>query len=496
MKLLSKYTAAFGVLSLFLTLHTGCTKEQIAPPNQSVAFVKYYGHVGNQKGYDLKRTSDGGYIMIGSTNSFSSQSESDIMVVKTDSLGNEEWSTALGKSAAFSNTNGTHALAGKYIRYDEEGIRVIPLPDGSGYVVAANRTYNGYDSESSTDKSVPNFKTKVVLYLLDAAGVATSINGVELKTNTDETEKVSDMKIDTTAGLLRYVLTGHTTDVNPGKPLDQNLNSYDEIDIFTVLLDETFNILWLNHAYGFSGNDYGTSVHVLPDFYLVTGTTQKQEFPLPFYDRLIAVRITKNNGIGVNPQFYGDETYDMYGGCSAYDPTNNRITIAGMVDEGVTRTDVGGLIIVQVEESSLNPITTGTGHAFGFRYYRPTPPTTIPPANRNRYYPKSIALLPEDEGFIISTTHAKSSTENNVAIFKIDENFALEGNLPFYFGYEDAVGSPNPTENAGAIIPVTESIAGTSQSTLRGYAFTGTFDIGTNDMIGLIKINTDGTFNP
>lgn len=489
---LSKKNLSFaGFFALILCLHTGCTKEQIAPANQSVAFVKYYGHVGEQKGSDLKRTIDGGYIMIGSTNSYSSESESDMFVVKTDSLGNEEWSTALGKAAGAYVGTETN-LVGKYVRYHEEGIRIVELPDASGYVVVGNRTYVSYISGTSTTPFNPEYKTKVVLYQLDPAGVATSLDGLEFRMNTTFTEKVSDLKMDTMNGGLKYVFTGYTNNVVISKPRS---GIHDKTDIYTVVLDEAFTELWSFgvQAYGFEGEDYGASVHVMSDAYLITGTVQIQETTAdPFMDRLFAVKMSKINAAPLNTHTSGDNTYDMLGGASAYDAVNHRITISGCVNEAVNYKDHA--VLYQLTESL---VPAGTGGTFGFEFYRPTAPTTFPPAaSTHRYYPKSIALLPENTGFVLSMTHEKSTTEHNVVVMKVDQDLKLDDSSISYFGYEDPVGAPNPTEGAGAIITVIENIAGTSQSTLKGYAFTGTFDIGTNDMIGLIKIKDDGTFNP
>lgn len=491
MVFLNKKNLSFaGFFAILLSLHTGCTKEQIAPANQSLAFVKYYGHVGDQQGSDLQRTLDGGYIMIGSTNSYSSQVESDILVVKTDSLGNEIWSTALGKAAG-QYVGSVPDLVGKYIRYKEEGIKIAELPDASGFIVTGNRTYVSYIGEFSSIPFNPEYKTKIVMYQLNAAGVQTSLDGVELRASTEFTEKVSDMKIDTSDGLLRYIVTGSTTNVATNKitgPLDKT-------DVFTMLMDETFTSLWSPGllTYGFNGEDYGVSVLILPDYYVVTGTVQEQILPDPFFDKLFAVVMYKVGGNG-GTNFGGDENFDMLGGHSVYDAANRRITIAGSVNDG-DNLYIGHAVLYQLDEN-LAVQSAGTGNNFGFLYFRPTAPTTFPPATKNYYRPKSIALLPENTGFVISATHEKNPTENNISIMKVNQNLEMQTGWPYYFGYEDVSGTFATKESAGTVITVTQAITGTSQSVLKGYAFTGTFDNGTNGMIGLVKLNDDGTLNP
>ena len=95
----------FYFLIFVLFTQTSCEKSIISPPNQSVAFVKYYGHVSNQTAHDLKKTSDGGYIILGSSNSFNEEVEHDVFVVKADQFGNEEWSATLGRTSTFNGTS-------------------------------------------------------------------------------------------------------------------------------------------------------------------------------------------------------------------------------------------------------------------------------------------------------------------------------------------------------------------------------------------------------
>jgi hypothetical protein len=128
-----------------------CKKDQIAPSNQMDAFVKYYGHIRDQQASDIKKTADGGYILLGSSNSFSTTNEDDYFLVKTDSLGNEVWSKTFGDGEG---------------GFDEEGISIVVLANDEGYLIAGNRTkmivVNGQSRPESTN---------IVLYKLDLEGV-------------------------------------------------------------------------------------------------------------------------------------------------------------------------------------------------------------------------------------------------------------------------------------------------------------------------------------
>ena len=320
-------------LVLFLVIiFDACDKEIFSPVNQELAFIKYYGHVAGQSGKDVARTDDGGYIVVGSTNSYSEYSESDIFVVKTDSLGNEMWSRSLGRSDA----DGSGSLVGSYVRYDEEGVGVVVLPDEMGYTIVGNRTYVEYESSSSITKLQERW-TKVVFYQLDLeGGEVVGGNGVEISPNIEISDYASDLKIDTFDGVLNYVITGYTKAVSANKPPDPNNLAYDLTDIFTAKLDMTFNLLWTQDAlaYGFPGEDYGSSVHVLEDAYIVTGTVEEQkQFPGDvWHSKIIAVRMDKSNGGPISPYYFGDIEFNLSGAPSVYDANNDILTIASSVD--------------------------------------------------------------------------------------------------------------------------------------------------------------------
>jgi hypothetical protein len=67
---------------------SGCLKSDNPAQNQS--FVKYYGSVAFSEGADVKQTPDGGYIIVGTAETI--DRGTDIILIKTDSYGNQEWS--------------------------------------------------------------------------------------------------------------------------------------------------------------------------------------------------------------------------------------------------------------------------------------------------------------------------------------------------------------------------------------------------------------------
>jgi len=475
-------------------LSSSCKKEQISPISQEVAFVKYYGHVGSQTATDVIETSDGGYILLGSTNSYSAEKDMDILVVKTDSLGNELWSSSFGRAA--------ENLLGDNLRFSEKGIRIIELPDLSGYILAANRTYVSYPTATSSNETGSNQETKIVLYELDhATGTPLTQEGVELKQSTYKlfTEEVSDMKIDTTNGDFKYVLTGYTTDIQPNKPNDNDNGALDKTDIFTAVLNRQFAIQWTTSslAYGFPRADYGTSVQILDDGYLICGTSEEKtntgsQDPI-LLPRIITVLMEKSGGTPLNVSYFTAAGYHFEGGYSVHDADNGVITVAAHILNGGTSGNEGKIALLQITED-LVAVTPGGDASTNCLYYDLGTRTNKTSGGEHKV--ASIALVPGNNGFIVSSTQGVSEAnfESDICVTKFNKDLEIEKDWPYFFGYADADKLVLTKDEAGSIIPVTSGSG--NQITVSGYIFAGKFGLGTNEMMGLVRLNLNGRLIP
>ncbi|MCP4438243.1 MAG: hypothetical protein GY810_04800 [Aureispira sp.] len=470
-----------------------CKKDDIAPSKEDAVFVKYYGHVGTQQAGDVSQTADGGYIMLGSTNSYGASTYRDAMVIKTDTAGNETWSMIYGKGTVAKNT----IVDVRYESYaDEIGTKIIELADEAGYILMVNRIYH-WDQDQ--DGSIVPGRAKILLYHIDIAGAV--VLETELKASDDKSYWGYDIKKTSDGG---FVIVGETNNVNINKPQYNSYKEFDKRDIFITRLNADFTETWASGAAssqgkGFVGLDKGVSVEISTDgYYIVVGKVQELDGST-LEDNIIVVKYEPSQGGIVNQKTFG-QGVTASAASSCYDSTTNVLMVLGDFKEGELKQqlmafelDVAGFNLDLIGSVQEYP---GSGNAIAAEFGA----GNISAAKKTgaSLVANDVALLSSEDGYLVLATNgeANNDLESQILMFRLGSDLSVATDSEKYFGYNSTDKVYSSTDVGSQIITVSEAIEGTTQSQIGAYMFTGTFETGTNQMIGLVKVKTDGSFNP
>ncbi len=263
----------------------GCTKSSgsggydilVLKINSSgnILWAKTFGGSGDEEANSMCKTSDGGYLVAGYTNSFGSGS-SDIFVLKLDDSGNIVWAKAYGGSdidvakVIFETSDGKYIVAGNTTSFGEGSFDFLVLKLDTDGTVLWSKTYgqSDYEDLSSMVKlsgdgyvmlgyqlSFSSNDGNIVVVKLDSDG---DILWSKLYGGNDEDRCYSI--VETSDG--GYTITGYTSSFGAGYK-----------DVLVMKLTSSGNVSWAK-TYGNADNEGGNSIFQTSDGgYLITGYT-------------------------------------------------------------------------------------------------------------------------------------------------------------------------------------------------------------------------------
>ncbi len=236
---------------------------------------KTFGGSNSEEGFSVQETNDRGYIVIGASSSHDPDNW-DVWLIKTDSDGNEEWNRTFGGSSFDSGHTVQHTLDGGYIIIGETNS--YDVGDGDFWLIKTdsdgnekwNRTFGGpYNDEGESVHATIDGG-----YII--AGKTWSHDSGNwdfwlIKTDSDGNEKWSrifdgsgddESRFVQQTGDGGYIIAGQTkSDIS------------DEGRIWLVKTDPTGNMVW-NRTFGGSSGDEGYSVQETSDGgYIIAGQT-------------------------------------------------------------------------------------------------------------------------------------------------------------------------------------------------------------------------------
>ena len=109
--------------------------------NGNLLWSKVYGGADSEIGYGVQQTSDGGYILAGATDSFGSGIQDNSCLIKTDSVGNLVWTKMYGGTG------------------NEEALAVQQTPDGGYVMVGFSWSFGAANSDCYMIKTDANGDT-------------------------------------------------------------------------------------------------------------------------------------------------------------------------------------------------------------------------------------------------------------------------------------------------------------------------------------------------
>lgn len=241
-----------------------CDTSISVEPHYADYFLKYHGGSGDQKAEQFAQTADGGFIMVGTSESIEGGVK--ILLIKADQFGNEEWHSTFGQGI------------------NDVGTAVEILPDESGYLVAGNFTNDVGNTDVLLIK-VGNSGEELVRKVLGEKGYNEEVNDIIILNNGD------------------IMLAGSSSNINKfPKSLVSGVE--DDFDFFFPQLDINLTSItsWLGY-WGFEGTDKAVGLYQDDmDNFVIFGTSNKSENSDPskdnnnFYIRTILANETFPDG--------------------------------------------------------------------------------------------------------------------------------------------------------------------------------------------------------
>jgi hypothetical protein len=242
--------------------------------NGDTNWTKTFGDTGNNYGGSVQQTSDGGYIIIGSTEASGPVGNYDVYLIKTDANGNQQWSKTYGNSAwdagssVQQTTDGGYIITGSTNSFGAGSYDVYLIKtDANG-----NQTWFKTFGGSGEDRGSSGQQTLDGGYIItgftksygagnsDVYLIKTDANGEHIWSVTfgEINDDVGSSVQQTTDG--GYIITGW---------INNGANDY---DVYLVKTDANGDKLW-EKRFGGSSNDGANSIKRHYENYIITGHT-------------------------------------------------------------------------------------------------------------------------------------------------------------------------------------------------------------------------------
>jgi len=272
----------------------------------NVEWSKAYGSIYGDWGYDVQQTTDGGYILTGYLDVSPpgpGLADTDLILLKTDSIGNVEWSSVFGDSLLHMGREVIQTDEGGYLVSGYSNASLGGLADvflvktNSSGVPIWSKTYGAFYSEYGYSVGA-----------LDDGYVVATLAYTDIY-NTGNSADIVVFRVDSSGGLMWSNVYGESGYDDAWDLIVENDNtitiagstnnwSNGETDFLLMKIDENGNLLWSN---SFGGNSFDNGYALakgVDNNYIIAGGT-------------------KTYGFGLNDMFFGKTNADGLVGCNA-----------------------------------------------------------------------------------------------------------------------------------------------------------------------------------
>jgi len=255
--------------SLFLTVIIFAS-----PIYSQISFERWYGGTNNDIGYSVAQTTDGGYIIAGSTSSVGPD-DWDVYLIKTDVSGDTLWTKTYGGVdwdygySVAQTTDEGYIVTGRTSSYSVSEDVYLIKTDASGNTLWT-RTYGGsFNNDWGNSVAQTTDGGYIIAGWTNSYGVGGDVYLIKTNTSGDTlwTKTYGGINIDwgnsvaqTTDG--GYIIAGYTYSYGAGND-----------DVYLIKTNSSGDTLW-TRTYGGADQDWGNSVVQTTDGgYIITGDT-------------------------------------------------------------------------------------------------------------------------------------------------------------------------------------------------------------------------------
>jgi hypothetical protein len=300
----------------------------------ALQWSKSFGGDGNEVGYCVRQTADGGFIVIGNTDTDVEGGPWDMYLVKTDSDGELEWSKTFGGPgieegrSVQETSDGGFIITGNTTGFDGES-DVYLIKTTSDGTLEWTRTY-GYALGTDMGESVKQTSDGGYIIAGYTSGESFDYDAYIVKTDSigmvEWTKTFGDALDDKGYDIQQTTDGGFVMVGNFGREVVEDEWTWYFADVYLVKMAADGTMEW-NKTYGNSTNAIGYHVEQMADggyficgersgpYLLKTtsdGTLQWSKTYGPMADGKTSAQLATDGGFIITGTIINDETFDMY----------------------------------------------------------------------------------------------------------------------------------------------------------------------------------------